>query len=79
MTQPSVPMHVPEMPRKPLTEVQEFTFHADARALERAEFDQKVKEKENLYKRFRDDYETAKKLRKERSIKKMRKMMVPHA
>jgi hypothetical protein len=35
-------MHVPEMPRKPLTEVQEFTFHADARALERAEFDQKV-------------------------------------
>jgi targeting protein for Xklp2 len=63
-------MHVPEMPRKPLTEVQEFTFHADARALERAEFDQKVKEKENLYKRFRDDYETAKKLRKKDLLKR---------
>lgn len=75
----NVPVHVPEMPRKPLTEVQEFTFHADARALERAEFDQKVKEKENLYKRFREDYETAKKLEEERSIKKMRKTMVPHA
>jgi len=63
-------MHVPEMPRKPLTGVQEFTFHADARALERAEFDQKVKEKENLYKRFRDDYETAKKLRKKDLLKR---------
>lgn len=75
----NAPVHVPEIPRKPLTEVQEFTFHADARALERAEFDQKVKEKENLYKRFREDYETAKKLEEERCIKKMRKSMVPQA
>lgn len=75
----NAPVHVPEMPRKPLTEVEEFTLHADARALERAEFDQKVKEKENLYKRFREDYETAKKLEEERCIKKMRKSMVPHA
>lgn len=76
----SVPEHVPEVvPRKPLTEVHEFTFHADARALERAEFDQKVKEKENLYKRFREDYETAKKLEEERLVKRMRRTMVPHA
>eukprot|EP01018_Ginkgo_biloba_P009862 Gb_03404 [translate_table: standard] len=75
----SVPVPVPERSRMPLTEVYEFTFHADARAIERAEFDKKVKEKENLYKRFREEYETAKMMEEERAIKMMRKTMIPHA
>lgn len=46
--------------RKPLTEVQEFNLHVDHRALDRAEFDQKVKEKEMMYKRYREESEAAK-------------------
>lgn len=38
----SVPIPIPEKLRKPLTEIQEFNFLADQRALERAEFDKKV-------------------------------------
>ncbi|GLJ44975.1 hypothetical protein SUGI_0946730 [Cryptomeria japonica] len=75
----NVPVHIPEVPRMPLTEVQEFTFHVDARAAERMEFDKKVLEKQNMYKRYREEYEAAKKADEEREIKIMRKAMVPHA
>eukprot|EP01018_Ginkgo_biloba_P016911 Gb_32374 [translate_table: standard] len=75
----NAPVYIPEVPRKPLTEVQEFTFHVDARAVDREEFDKKVIEKQNMYKRFREEYEAAKKVEEERAIKIMRKAMVPHA
>lgn len=71
--------YIPELPRMPLTEVQEFTFHVDARAVERLEFDKKVLEKQNTYKRLREQYEAAKKVDEERAIKIMRKSMVHHA
>lgn len=37
------PIPVPEKVRKPLTQVQKFNLHVDHRAVDRAEFDQKVK------------------------------------
>ncbi|KAI5074743.1 hypothetical protein GOP47_0010704 [Adiantum capillus-veneris] len=70
---------VPERSRKPLTEVQEFAFQVDTRALERAEFDRKVAEKQNCYKRFREEYEATKRADEERLIKSMRRTMVPQA
>lgn len=73
------PVFVPERSRKPLTEVHEFAFHVDTRAVERADFDKKVVEKQNLYKRFRDEFEASRKADEERLIKSMRRMMVPHA
>jgi len=36
------PIPVPEIERKPLTEVQEFNLHVVNRAVDRAEFDKKV-------------------------------------
>lgn len=36
------PIPVPEKVRKPLTQVQEFNLQVDHRAVDRAEFDQKV-------------------------------------
>ncbi len=38
----SAPAFIPVKSRKPLTEVQEFNFHVDHRAVERAEFDLQV-------------------------------------
>ncbi|MCO5608455.1 hypothetical protein L7F22_062665 [Adiantum nelumboides] len=73
------PVFVPERSRKPLTEVQEFAFQVDFRALERADFDRKVFEKQNSYKRFREEYEASKKADEERLIKSMRRTMVPQA
>lgn len=37
------PIPVPEKARKPLTAIQEFNLHVDDRAVERADFDHKVK------------------------------------
>ncbi|CAM6104698.1 unnamed protein product [Calypogeia fissa] len=74
-----VPVFVPQRSRKPLTEVHEFTFHLETRAAERADFDQRVAEKHNQYKRFREEYEAARKAEEDRSIKAMRREMVPHA
>ena len=37
------PIPVPEKVRKPLTQVQQFNLHVDNRAVDRAEFDHKVK------------------------------------
>ncbi|KAG2260402.1 hypothetical protein Bca52824_079696 [Brassica carinata] len=70
---------VPEKVRKPLTEIQAFDLHVEHRAVERADFDQKIKEKENQYKRYREDSEAAKMEEEERYLKQMRKTMVPHA
>ncbi|CAN6876780.1 unnamed protein product [Brassica oleracea var. botrytis] len=73
------PIPVPEKVRKPLTEIQEFNLHVETRAVERADFDQKIKEKENQYKRYREESEAAKMVEEERFLKQMRKTMVPHA
>ncbi|CAG7867621.1 unnamed protein product, partial [Brassica rapa] len=73
------PIPVPEKVRKPLTEIQAFDLHVEHRAVERADFDQKIKEKENQYKRYREESEAAKMVEEERYLKQMRKTMVPHA
>ncbi|CAN8311148.1 unnamed protein product [Cochlearia groenlandica] len=73
------PIPVPEKVRKPLTEIQEFNLHVEHRAVERADFDHKIKEKENQYKRYREESEAAKMVEEERFLKQMRKTMVPHA
>ncbi|CAH2046502.1 unnamed protein product [Thlaspi arvense] len=73
------PIPVPEKVRKPLTEIQEFNLHVDHRAVERADFDHKIKEKEMMYKRYREETEAAKMVEEERALKQMRRTMVPHA
>ncbi|KAL9339992.1 hypothetical protein Peur_066211 [Populus x canadensis] len=73
------PIPLPEKVRKPLTQVQQFNLNADHRAVERAEFDQKVKEKEMLYKRYREESETARMMEEEKALKQLRRTMVPHA
>ncbi|XP_030546298.1 protein TPX2 isoform X8 [Rhodamnia argentea] len=73
------PIPLPERARKPLTQVQEFNLHVDHRAVDRAEFDQKVKEKEAMYKRYREESEAAKMIEEERALKQLRKTLVPHA
>ncbi|PWA85705.1 targeting protein for XKLP2 [Artemisia annua] len=40
--------------------LQEFDIHVESRAAYRAEFDKKIKEKEMIYKRYRDEAESAK-------------------
>ncbi|KAL8551045.1 hypothetical protein ACS0TY_000212 [Phlomoides rotata] len=51
-----------QFPRKsePLTEVQEYNLHVDNRAVDRAEFYKKMKEKEMVHKRYREEAEAAK-------------------
>ncbi|CAK8577038.1 unnamed protein product [Lathyrus sativus] len=73
------PIPVPEKVRKPLTQVQEFDLHVNHRAVDRAEFDGKIKEKEMLYKRHREESEAASKIEEEKALKQMRRTMVPHA
>ncbi|CAN6457394.1 unnamed protein product [Victoria cruziana] len=75
----SDPIPVPEKRRIPLTQIQEFSLHVDHRADDRAEFDKKVKEKEAMYKRYREEYEAAKAMEEEKATKQMRRMMVPQA
>ncbi|PKI51327.1 hypothetical protein CRG98_028274 [Punica granatum] len=73
------PIPVPEKVRKPLTEVQVFNLHVDSRAVERSEFDQKVKEKEMMYKRYREENEAMRMMEEEKALKQLRRTMVPHA
>ncbi|KAL8158523.1 hypothetical protein V2J09_000060 [Rumex salicifolius] len=73
------PIPVPEKERKPLTEVQEFNLHVVHRAVERSEFDKKVKEKEVFYKRYREEQEAAKMMEEEKALKHLRRTLVPHA
>uniref|UniRef100_A0A6N2MST9 TPX2 C-terminal domain-containing protein n=1 Tax=Salix viminalis TaxID=40686 RepID=A0A6N2MST9_SALVM len=71
------PIPLPEKVRKPLTQVQQFNLNADQRAVERAGFDQKVKEKEMLYKRYREESEAARMMEEEKALKQLRRTMVP--
>ncbi|XVF88312.1 hypothetical protein PTKIN_Ptkin19aG0039800 [Pterospermum kingtungense] len=81
-TQPIVkedPIPVPEKVRKPLTQVQEFNLHVDRRAVDRAEFNQKIKEKEVMYKRYREESKAARMIEEEKALKQLRRTMIPHA
>uniref|UniRef100_A0A7N0UPA6 Targeting protein for Xklp2 n=2 Tax=Kalanchoe fedtschenkoi TaxID=63787 RepID=A0A7N0UPA6_KALFE len=73
------PIPLPEKVRIPLTQVEEFNLQADHRAVDRAEFDKKVKDKESMYKRYREESEAAKMMEDEKALKQMRRTMVPHA
>ncbi|XP_044465747.1 protein TPX2 isoform X2 [Mangifera indica] len=73
------PIPIPEKVRKPLTEVKGFNLHLEHRAVERAEFDQKVKEKEMMYKRYREESEAARMMEEEKALKQLRRTLVPHA
>ncbi|RWW05108.1 hypothetical protein GW17_00031636 [Ensete ventricosum] len=73
------PLPLPPRERKPLTEIKEFVLHVDHRAVERTEFDQKIKEKELTYKRLREEQEFAQMMEEEKAVKQMRRTMVPHA
>ncbi|CAH8278406.1 unnamed protein product [Arabidopsis lyrata] len=43
------------------------------------DFDHKIKEKEMMYKRYREETEAAKMVEEERALKQLRRTMVPHA
>lgn len=73
------PIPVPEKERKPFTEVQEFNLHVNHRAVNRAEFDKKIKEKEMLYKRYQEEAECARMMEEEKALKQLRRTLVPHA
>ncbi|KAL3017341.1 hypothetical protein AAZX31_06G271800 [Glycine max] len=73
------PIPVPEKVRKPLTQVQEFSLHVNHRAVDRAQFDERIKEKEMMYKRYREESEAARMIEEEKELKQMRRTMVPHA
>ncbi|KAK2988497.1 hypothetical protein RJ640_014510 [Escallonia rubra] len=73
------PIPVPEKVRKPLTEVQGFDLHVEHRAVDRAEFDKKIKEKEMIYKRYREESESEKMMEEEKALKQLRRTLVPHA
>ncbi|KAG6661527.1 protein TPX2 [Carya illinoinensis] len=73
------PIPVPEKVRKPLTQVQEFNLHVDHRAVDRAEFDHKIKEKEMMYKRYREESDAARMMEEEKALKQLRRTLVPHA
>ncbi|KAH0983383.1 hypothetical protein GBA52_010560 [Prunus armeniaca] len=73
------PIPVPEKVRKPLTQVQQFNLHVDHRAVGRAEFDQKVREKEMMYKRYREESDAARMVEEEKALKQLRRTLVPHA
>ncbi|KAL1555614.1 protein TPX2-like isoform X1 [Salvia divinorum] len=73
------PIPLPEKERKPLTEVQEFNLHVENRAVDRSEFDKKIKEKEMVYKRYREETEAAKMMEEEKALKQLRRTLVPHA
>ncbi|XP_038683473.1 protein TPX2-like isoform X2 [Tripterygium wilfordii] len=73
------PIPLPEKVRKPLTQVHKINLHVDHRAVDRAEFDHKIKEKEMIYKRYREESEAAKMIEEEKAWKQLRRTMVPHA
>ncbi|KAJ4783095.1 TPX2 (targeting protein for Xklp2) protein family [Rhynchospora pubera] len=73
------PLPVPAKERKPLTEVQTFALHVDQRSIQRQEFDNKIKEKEVMYKRLREEAESSKLMEEEKAMKQLRRTMVPHA
>ncbi|KAL9297734.1 hypothetical protein ACSQ67_023630 [Phaseolus vulgaris] len=73
------PIPLPEKVRKPLTLVQEFSLQVNHRAVDRAQFDERIKEKEMVYKRYREESEAARMIEEEKALKQLRMTMVPHA
>ncbi|XP_055809303.1 protein TPX2-like isoform X2 [Solanum dulcamara] len=73
------PIPVPEKVRKPLTEVEDFKLRVDNRSLDRAEFDKKIKQKEVMHKRYREETESARMMEEEKALKQLRRTLVPHA
>ncbi|XP_060201750.1 protein TPX2-like isoform X2 [Lycium barbarum] len=73
------PIPVPEKVRKPLTEVQDFKLRVNHRSLDRAEFAKKVKDKEVMHKRYREEAESARMMEEEKARKQLRRTLVPHA
>ncbi|XP_049402510.1 protein TPX2-like isoform X3 [Solanum stenotomum] len=73
------PIPLPEKVRKPLTEVQDFKLNVDHRSLDRAEFDKKIKQKEVMHKRYREETESARMMEEEKALKQLRRTLVPHA
>ncbi|PHT69589.1 Protein TPX2 [Capsicum annuum] len=73
------PIPVPEKVRKPLTEVQDFKLRVDNRSVDRAEFDKKIKQKEMMHKRYREETESARMIEEEKALKQLRRTLVPHA
>ncbi|XP_060187948.1 protein TPX2 [Lycium barbarum] len=73
------PIPVPEKVRKPLTQVQKFNLHVDHRATDRAEFDKKIKDKELMYQRYREEAEAERMMEEEMALKQLRRTLVPHA
>ncbi|OIW06007.1 hypothetical protein TanjilG_11694 [Lupinus angustifolius] len=73
------PIPVPEKIRKPLTQVQGFNLRVEHRAVDRAQFDEKIKEKEMMYKRYREESEAERMIEEEKALKQLRRTMVPHA
>ncbi|XP_047338357.1 protein TPX2-like isoform X2 [Impatiens glandulifera] len=73
------PMPVREKARIPLTDVQGFNLQVQNRAVDRAEFDKKIKEKEQMYKRYREEEESAKMMEEEKALKQLRRTLKPHA
>ncbi|KAG9160944.1 hypothetical protein Leryth_025005 [Lithospermum erythrorhizon] len=73
------PIPLPERERLPLTQVQEFDLHVEHRAVDRADFDKKIKEKELMYKRYLEEAESARMMEEEKALKQLRKTLVPHA
>ncbi|KAL9244496.1 hypothetical protein vseg_018267 [Gypsophila vaccaria] len=73
------PIPLPEKERKPLTEVQEFNLQVEHRAVDRAEFDKKIKEKELKYKRYREEADAERQMEEEKALKQLRRTLVPHA
>ncbi|KAI4385027.1 hypothetical protein MLD38_003099 [Melastoma candidum] len=73
------PISIPEKVRRPLTQVQEFSLQSDHRAVDRAEYDHKIKEKEAEYKRHREEIEAAKVMEEEKALKRLRRTLVHHS
>ncbi|KAG8641411.1 probable serine/threonine-protein kinase At1g54610 isoform X1 [Manihot esculenta] len=73
------PIPLPEKVRKPVTQVDQFSLHTDNRAVDRAKFHHKLKVKEQLYKRYREESEAARMIEEEKALKQLRRTMVPHA
>ncbi|MCE2055135.1 hypothetical protein HAX54_042051 [Datura stramonium] len=73
------PIPVPEKVRKPLTQVQDFKLRVDHRSRDRSEFDKKIKQKEVMHKRYREEAESARLMEEEKALKQLRRTLVPHA
>ncbi|KAL2328189.1 hypothetical protein Fmac_021616 [Flemingia macrophylla] len=73
------PIPVPEKIRKPLTQVEEFSLHVNNRAVDRAAFDERIKEKEMMYKRYREESDAARMVEEEKALKQLRRTLVPQA